>query len=183
MRLSVDRLALAAVVLAAQPMCAAAGQIHTGGPRPPVAAARGQSAGAGQATTASAARTGRLLVTRLNVRDLAASLRFFTEGLGLSEQSRFSPSKGSIEVTIGDRSNPLPAGIMLLHRESRTTPYDPGEWGTVVLEVKDVNVSAANAARAGGKLIRPPADSPAAPVIVAVVEDPDGHQFELVQFK
>ncbi len=166
------RLVLAALVFAAHPVCATL--THAAG---------GQTAGAGQARTAGAARTGRLLLTRLNVRDLAASLRFFGEGLGLSEQSRFSPSKGSIEVTVGDPTNPLPAGIMLLYRESRTAPYEPGEWGTVVLEVRDVRASAANAARAGGKLVRPPADSSAAAVIVAVVQDPDGHQFELVQFK
>jgi lactoylglutathione lyase len=128
-------------------------------------------------------RTGRLLTTRLNVRDLAASLRFFSEGLGLREQSRFSPSKGSVEVSLGDPGDPLPAGIMLLNRESRTRPYDPGEWGTVVMQVKDVNAIANRVAGAGGKLVRPPGESSAAPVIVAVVEDPDGHQFELVQFK
>src|SRR5262249_30886820 len=145
-------------------------------------AAQAQGAKGGE-TPKPAARTGRLLVTRLNVRDLAVSLKFFAEGLGLTEQSRFSPSKGSIEVSLGDPSHPLPSTIMLINRESRTTPYDPGEWGPVVMEVKDVRTVAANAARAGGKLVRQPADSPAAAVITAVVQDPDGHQFELVQFK
>ena len=135
------------------------------------------------AAGAGARRQGRLLVTRLNVRDLEASLRFFAEGLGLKEQSRFSPSKGTVEVTLGDTAHPLPSSIMLVHRESRTTPYSAGEWGTVVLEVKDVKAVAAAVAASGGKVERPPADSSAGPVIVSFVTDPDGHQFELVQFK
>ncbi|MEQ1761070.1 MAG: VOC family protein [Vicinamibacterales bacterium] len=128
-------------------------------------------------------RTGRLLLTRLNVRDLDASLRFFSEGLGLKEVSRFSPSKGTAEVSLGDPAHPLPSTIMLVHRESRTAPYSPGEWGTVVMEVRDVKLTADAVARAGGKVIRAPAGSAAAPVIVAFVADPDGHEFELVQFK
>ena len=175
MRRPVHRLLRVAVLLAAHPAAAR--------PQNAAAAARDQGSNAGDARPSGGTRTGRLLVTRLNVRDLAASLRFFSEGLGLREQGRFAPSKGTVEVTVGDPGNPLPGGIMLLHRESRTTPYNPGEWGTVVLEVKDVKATAASAVGAGGKLVRPPADSPAAPVIVAVVEDPDGHQFELVQFK
>ena len=140
-----------------------------------------QTAGAQQPQAPK--RTGRLLVTRLNVRDLAASLRFFSEGLGLKEQSRFSPSKGTIEVSLGDPAHPLPSPIMLLHRESSTTPVEPGHSWSIVIEVKDVKALAASVVRAGGKVVRPPGDVASAPVIVAVVEDPDGHHFELVQFK
>ena len=128
-------------------------------------------------------RPGRLLITALNVRDLAAALRFFIDGLGMTEQGRHVPSKDVVEVTVGYPDNPLPAGIMLIHRKTRAAPYDRGEWGRIILEVKDVKATAASAGLAGGKLVRPPGDVASAPVIVAVVEDPDGHQFELVQFK
>lgn len=135
------------------------------------------------ASRPAAARQGRLLITRLNVRNLDAALRFFGDGLGLREQSRFSPSKGTTEVSLGEPSHPLPAAIMLLHRESRTTPYSPGDGANIVMEVKDVKAVAEAVTRAGGTVIRAPAGSAAAPVIVAVVADPEGHQFELVQFK
>ena len=133
--------------------------------------------------TGARTRPGRLLITALNVRDLATALRFFTEGLGMTEQGRHVPSKDVVEVTVGYTDNPLPAGLMLIHRQTRTAPYERGEWGRIILEVEDVNATAASAVRAGGKLVRPPGDVASAPVVVAVVEGPDGHHFELVQFK
>jgi catechol 2,3-dioxygenase-like lactoylglutathione lyase family enzyme len=135
------------------------------------------------APSAPGSRAGRLLLTRLNVRDLDVSLRFFAEGLGLREVGRLTPSKGTMEVSLGDPAFPLPSPIMLIHRSARATPYSPGEWGSVVMEVKDAAAATAAVVRAGGKVTRESAPSSAGPVIVAFVQDPDGHEFELVQFK
>jgi predicted enzyme related to lactoylglutathione lyase len=101
----------------------------------------------------------------------------------MHERGRHIPADGVTEVSIGYTNEPQRAELMLAHRRARTTAYERGEWGRVILEVRDVRTTVMNVARAGGKLVRPPGDVESAPVIVAVVEDPDGHQFELVQFK
>ena len=128
-------------------------------------------------------RSGRLFITTLNVRDLGAALRFFTEGLGMREQGRHVPGKGVVEVSLGYSDEPARTGLMLLHREAHTAPDERGEWGKVILEVKDLQATADNVVRAGGKVVRPPREVASAPVLNAIVEDPDGHTFELVQFK
>ena len=136
-----------------------------------------------QEASAARAHKNRLMNTTLNVRDLAASLRFFTEGLGMRERGRHVPSKGVTEVSLGYGDEGNGALIMLAHREARTTPYERGEWGRLIFEVVDVRATVDRVVRAGGKLARGAADVASAPVVVAIVEDPDGHQFELVQFK
>ena len=131
----------------------------------------------------SETRSGRLFITTLNVRDLSAALRFFTEGLGMREQSRHVPGKGVVEVSLGYSDEPARMGLMLLHREAHTAPYERGDWGKVILEVKNLRATTENVTRAGGKVVRAPREVASAPVLNAMVEDPDGHTFELVQFK
>ncbi len=138
---------------------------------------------AGQPPAPGGTRSGRLFITTLNVRDLSAALRFFTEGLGMRELGRHVPGKGVVEVSLGYGDEPARMGLMLLHREERTTPYERGEWGKVILEVKDLRATTESVARAGGTVVRPPREVASAPVLNAIVEDPDGHSFELVQFK
>ena len=137
---------------------------------------------AGEQPAPGAARAGRLFITTLNVRDLGTALRFFTEGLGMREQSRHVPGKGVVEVSLGYSEEPR-LGLMLLHREAHTAPYERGEWGKVILEVKDLRATTERVSRAGGTVVRPPREVASAPVLNAIVEDPDGHTFELVQFK
>lgn len=133
--------------------------------------------------TSGRARNGRLFVTTLNVVDLSAALRFFVDGLGMREQGRHIPAKGVIEVSLGYADEPLRSGLMLLHRESQATPYQRGEWGKVILEVPDLQATTARVARAGGTIVRAVREVASAPVLNAIVEDPDGHVFELIQFK
>jgi lactoylglutathione lyase len=128
--------------------------------------------------------TGKNLIhsTGLNVADMDRALKFFIDGLGMTEQNRFAPSPATLEVWVGYANN-RESDIMLVHSKNRTGPVAVGEWGRMVLYVKDVRAMVDSVARAGvGKLLRGPSAQPANKVTTANVESPDGHRIELVQF-
>jgi catechol 2,3-dioxygenase-like lactoylglutathione lyase family enzyme len=128
--------------------------------------------------------TGKNLIysTGLNVADLDRALKFFTEGLGMRERSRFAPSPTTLEVWVG-YGNDRESEIMLVYSKTRTAPIAGGDWGRMVLYVKDVRAMVDNVVKTGvGSVLRAPAAQPANKVTTAHVEDPDGHKIELVEF-
>jgi catechol 2,3-dioxygenase-like lactoylglutathione lyase family enzyme len=118
----------------------------------------------------------------LNVEDMNRALKFFTEGLGMKERSRFAPSPGTLEVWVG-YGNDRESEIMLVSSNARTRPVDVGDWGRMVLYVTDVRAIADSVVKVGvGKIVRPPSAQPANKVTTLNLEDPDGHRLELVEF-
>lgn len=131
--------------------------------------------------------TNRIINTTLNVRDLDRALKFYVEGLGMHEKNRRRASKDITELSLGYGDNRL-AELMLVHNRAQSALASeevrfPGSWGRIILEVKDLKATLENVAKAGGKVTRQPAPNATVPVIVGGAEDPDGHPFELVQFK
>src|SRR5262249_16860835 len=132
----------------------------------------------------------RIINTTLRVRDLDRALKFYVEGLGMHERNRRMASKDVTELSVGYSNDARVAELMLVHNKAQSAAASAeaqsaasSAWGHIILEVKDVKATIENVAKAGGKVIRQPCPTASVPVIVAFVEDPDGHQFELVQFK
>jgi lactoylglutathione lyase len=161
-----------------------------------IRAADASSIGRGSSTPQSGAAlpSNRIINTTLNVADLDHALVFFTRGLGMHEKNRRVAGPGVTELSIGYSDEAGIPELMLVHSTrqgsgaSRTESAQPpspasADWGHVILQVKDVKTVCDRVAASGGKVIRAPAETASAPVIVAFVQDPDGHRFELVQFK
>ena len=131
----------------------------------------------------AAARGDRIINTTLNVLDLDRAIKFFTEGLGMRVKGRRAASSTVTEVSIGYSEEPGRAELMLMHNKNRSAAYAPGEWGRIIIQVSDIAATADRVVKAGGKVVRPPTPIASAPYIVGMMEDPDGHAFEVIQPK
>ena len=115
--------------------------------------------------------------------DLAASLRFYTEGLGLTPLARLpvSRTRALHRFVIGD------ATLKLLEQEGVPAPVpSSAPWDAAIgirwltFDVDDVAATVKCCLEAGGFLIAAPAEIRPG-LWVAFVGDPDGNAVELVQ--
>ena len=102
----------------------------------------------------------RLLHTMLRVRDLDASVAFYTKLLGMKELRR----------------NEVPGGRYTLAFVGYGDESDAS-----VLELPDVYAACDQLTKAGGKVTREAGPVQHGTTVIAFVEDPDGYKVELVQ--
>jgi lactoylglutathione lyase len=119
----------------------------------------------------------RFLHTMLRVRDLDASLDFFTK-LGLRETRRHRSEKGRFTlVFLGTGAPGDTAEIELTHNWDQSEPYPTGRFfGHLAFEVEDIHAACARLEAAGVAILRPPRDGR-----MAFVKSPDGQSVELLQ--
>lgn len=132
---------------------------------------------------AAALSGARLLHTMLRVRDLEASLAFYTGPLGMRLLRRQEFPAGRFTLAfVGYGPEAETAVLELTHNWGRTQ-YAPGEgYGHVAVGVADAAAAVAALAAAGVKVTRPAGPLQGdAREIIAFVEDPDGYRIELVQ--
>src|SRR5438445_4072142 len=117
----------------------------------------------------------RYLHTMVRVRDLAAALHFFCEGLGLREVRRRDHEKGRFTlVFLGETGGPQ---IELTHNWDQTESYTHGRnFGHVAYEVDDIYAACQRLIDVGYKISRPPRDGH-----MAFVRSPDLISVELLQ--
>jgi lactoylglutathione lyase len=119
----------------------------------------------------------RFLHTMLRVRDLDASLDFFTK-LGLRETRRHRSEGGRFTlVFVGTGSPGDTAEIELTHNWDQTEPYPTGRFfGHLAFQVEDIHATCARLQAAGIPILRPPRDGR-----MAFIKSPDGQSVELLQ--
>ena len=119
----------------------------------------------------------RYLHTMIRVRDLAAALRFFCDGLGLRELRRRDHEKGRFTlVFLGEREGDSPQ-IELTHNWDHTEAYSGGRnFGHVAYEVDDIYAACQRFIDLGYTISRPPRDGH-----MAFVRSPDLISVELLQ--
>lgn len=126
----------------------------------------------------------RILHTMLRVGDLDASIRFYTQVLGMRELRRKDYPDGEFTLAFvgyGDESDNT---VIELTHNWGTDHYDPGSgYGHIAIEVDDVYAAAEEVKSRGGKVIREAGPMNAGTTIIAFVEDPDGYQIELLGSK
>jgi lactoylglutathione lyase len=116
------------------------------------------------------------LHTMVRVRDLAASLKFYCEGLGLKESRRVDNEKG--RFTLVFLSAPLDHGPEV----ELTYNWDPEEYGIgrafghLAYEVDDIYAACQHLMDQGITISRPPRDGR-----MAFVRSPDRISVELLQ--
>ena len=124
----------------------------------------------------------RMLHTMLRVKDLDASILFYTEGLGMKLLRRNDFPSGRFTLAfVGYGPEESHTAIELTCNWDRAEPYDPGSgYGHVALGVPDV-YAACEALRARGvKVVREPGPMKHGSTPIAFIEDPDGYKIELV---
>ena len=124
----------------------------------------------------------RMLHTMLRVKDLDASIRFYTEGLGMKLLRRNDFPSGRFTIAfVGYGAEESQTVLELTCNWDQTGPYDLGSgYGHVALGVPDV-YAACEALRARGvKVVREPGPMKHGSTPIAFVEDPDGYKIELV---
>jgi len=125
----------------------------------------------------------RLLHTMIRVRDLDASLQFYTNLLGMKLLRKRDYPTGKFTLAFvgyGDESNNTV--IELTHNWDQAELYNLGSaFGHLAVGVPDVYKTCERLAAAGVKIPRPAGPMAHGGSIIAFIEDPDGYRIELVQ--
>ena len=125
----------------------------------------------------------RLLHTMIRVRDLDASLQFYTDLLGMKLLRKRDYPTGKFTLAFvgyGDESSNTV--IELTHNWGQAGPYDLGSaFGHLAVGVPDVYKTCERLAAAGVKIPRPAGPMAHGGSVIAFIEDPDGYRIELIQ--
>ncbi len=116
------------------------------------------------------------LHTMVRVTDVAASLRFFCEGLGLEEVRRMDNDKGRFTLIFLQAPGEEHAQVELTHNWD-PEPYAGGRnFGHLAYRVSDIYALCTHMMGMGYTIHRPPRDGH-----MAFVKSPDGISVELLQ--
>lgn len=123
----------------------------------------------------------RLLHTMLRVGDLEASIRFYTQVLGMQLLRRKDYPDGEFTLAFVGYGDEADNTVIELTHNWGTGSYAVGTgFGHIAIEVDDVYTSVDEVQARGGKVIRAAGPMNAGTTIIAFVEDPDGYQIELL---
>ncbi len=125
----------------------------------------------------------RMLHTMIRVKDLDASLDFYTNLLGMQllRKSDFPDGKFTLAF-VGYGPEESHSVIELTHNWDQETPYDLGSgYGHVALGVPDIYKTCEALKAKGGKVVREPGPMKHGSTVIAFVEDPDGYKIELIE--
>src|SRR6202162_5911778 len=124
----------------------------------------------------------RLLHTMIRVRDLDASLNFYTNQLGMKLLRKRDYPTGKFTLAFvgyGDETDNTV--IELTHNWDQKDPYSLGSaFGHLASGVPYVYQTCERLAAAGVKIPRPAGPMAHGGSVIAFIEDPDGYRLELV---
>ena len=132
---------------------------------------------------AAAVPIGSIIGPVLNVSDITHSLKFYTDGLGMSLNMTMGPDARR-EYMLGFGADPRQPGLILIYNAS-TAPSPPIEqvngYDRTVMRIADLDALAARLTAAGIEhgAIRDVAMG----YRMMMVSDPDGYRYELVQIR
>ena len=125
----------------------------------------------------------RLAHAMLRVSDVDRSVDFYTRLLGMRVLERRDHKKNQFsQVYLGYGEGFAQMALELVFNWAREEPYVRGDaFGHIAIEVRHISALCDRLAAAGVPMPRPPRGQRHGENIVAFIEDPDGHQIELVQ--
>jgi lactoylglutathione lyase len=125
----------------------------------------------------------RFLHTMIRVRDLDASLRFYTELLGMKLLRKRDYPTGKFTLAfVGYGEETDSTVVELTHNWEQKEPYALGSaFGHLAIGVPDVYKTCEALGAAGVKIPRPAGPMAHGGSVIAFIEDPDGYRIELVQ--
>jgi lactoylglutathione lyase len=117
----------------------------------------------------------------LRVGDLEASIRFYTQVLGMQLLRRKDYPDGEFTLAFVGYGDEADNTVIELTHNWGTGSYAVGTgFGHIAIEVDDVYTAVDEVQARGGKVIRAAGPMNAGTTIIAFVEDPDGYQIELL---
>ena len=126
----------------------------------------------------------RILHTMLRVGDLARSIAFYTEILGMRELRRQDYPGGRFTLAFVGYGPESEGAVLELTHNWDTTAYEIGNgFGHVAIEVNDAYAACQQIRGRGGKVVREAGPMKHGTTVIAFVEDPDGYRIELIQKK
>jgi len=125
----------------------------------------------------------RLLHTMIRVRDLDASIDFYTGHLGMKVIRRSDYPEGkftNVFVGYGDESEGTV--LELTHNWDQQSNYELGTgFGHLAVGVPDIYATCENMKAKGVKITRAPGAMKHGTTVIAFIEDPDGYKIELIE--
>ena len=123
----------------------------------------------------------RILHTMIRVTNLDASIKFYTEILGMKLLRQKEYPDGKFTLAFVGYGNESDESVIELTYNWDTDHYDMGNaFGHVAIEVDDVYLACASMKKSGGEIIRDAGPMNAGKTIIAFVKDPDGYEIELI---
>ena len=116
------------------------------------------------------------LHTMVRVTDLAASLRFYCDALGLREIRRRENEKGRFTLVFLAAAGDDEAQVELTYNWDPENYAIGRAFGHLAYQVDDIYATCARLQAAGVDILRPPRDGH-----MAFIKSPDGHSVELLQ--
>jgi lactoylglutathione lyase len=126
-----------------------------------------------------------MLHTMIRTKDLDASIRFYTELMGMRVLRRTEVPGGKYTLAfVGYGDERGHAVIELTYNWGHDEPYEIGTgFGHLAVGVPDVAAMCAAVRAGGGKVTREAGPVQHGTTVIAFVEDPDGYKIELIERK
>ena len=126
----------------------------------------------------------RILHTMLRVNDLDASLRFYTEVLGMKLLRKKDYESGRFTLAFVGFGDEESTAVLELTHNWDTKSYTLGDaFGHIALGTDDIYGTCERIRAVGGKVVREPGPMKHGTTVIAFVEDPNGYKIELIQNK
>lgn len=123
----------------------------------------------------------RLLHTMLRVGNLEASLKFYTEVLGMKLLRKKDYPEGRFTLAFVGYGDEAHHSVVELTHNWDTPQYNLGNgYGHIAIETDDVYQTCEKIRGVGGKIVREPGPMKHGTTVLAFVEDPDGYKIELL---
>lgn len=124
----------------------------------------------------------RVMHTMIRVRDLDASLDFYTRLLGMKLLRRKDYPEGRFSLAfVGYGAEIDHAVIELTHNWDQPTNYDLGNgYGHIAIAVHDIYAVCDGLKAQGAKVIREAGPMKNDTLVLAFLQDPDGYKIELI---
>jgi lactoylglutathione lyase len=128
------------------------------------------------------AGTFQMMHTMVRVRDLDASLDFYTRLLGMHLLRKMDFPDGRFTLAfVGYGPEDTHAVVELTHNWDQDSPYEIGTgYGHIALGVRDIRGICEKLEAAGAKIPRKPGPMKHGTTHIAFIEDPDGYKIELI---
>jgi lactoylglutathione lyase len=124
----------------------------------------------------------RILHTMLRVNDLQASLRFYTDVLGMRLLRKQDYESGRFTLAFVGYGDEASTAVLELTHNWDTKSYTLGDaFGHVALGTEDIHATCERIRAAGGKIVREPGPMKHGTTVIAFVEDPNGYRIELIE--
>ncbi|MCV2894658.1 lactoylglutathione lyase [Lentibacter sp. XHP0401] len=124
----------------------------------------------------------RMMHTMLRVRDLDASLKFYTELLGMQLIKKLDFPDGEFTLAFVGYGPEESNTVIELTYNYGDNNYDLGNaYGHIALETSDIYATSKVLKEGGAEFTREPGPMNHGTVEIAFLKDPDGYMIELVQ--